>query len=281
MGVITSQQLSNYYDLYRDTEIVFTKEVIKTLNLDPRQVYFKCGGGQWPCILNSASLLMAKIIIGKRGGAYYAMQNSSIVSLRFCFVPQDAPMVNFFVNAKVTEVVPYMDTDDLVVVSLTYNQRAPDDLIGIIGNILEANINAVKRREERIMVTELSKRRLGMTKEETIVFLQNVPRHCILRDVSFSGAKIILLGTKEQIFKQVVIIRFDFIEPRETLLLKGLVVSAEAIEGRADLVVANILFDEKSVPMAYKMRINNYISTVRKSQLSHNSVADSCKEETE
>ena len=69
MGLLTSQQISRYYEIYRDTEITFTKEFISALNLDPRQVYIKCAGSQWPCIINSTSLQSARIIIGTKGGA--------------------------------------------------------------------------------------------------------------------------------------------------------------------------------------------------------------------
>ena len=52
MGIVTSQQIQNYYDLFRDTEVTYTKDVLKTLAVDPRQIYIKCNGAQWPCIIN-------------------------------------------------------------------------------------------------------------------------------------------------------------------------------------------------------------------------------------
>lgn len=281
MAVTTAQQLAEYYEKYKTSEVVFTKEVVCTLNLDPRQVYIKCGGAHWPCILNSTSLSTAKIIVGRKGGAFAALESRPSVSLRLCFTPQDAQIISFFVNAKVTGIEPYMETEDLVIITLTFSQRAPDDLIAIMGGLLEANINAVKRREERIAITPDSKRRLGIESEEMVVFLQNVPRHCIVRDVSFSGAKIIMVGTHDMVFKKVIVLRFDFVDPRESIYVKGLVVAATAIEDRNDLIVANILFDEKSLPMTYKMHINDYIITVRKSQLSHNEAVESTAENGE
>ena len=49
MGVTTSQQLTRYYDQFRDTEIAFSKEIVRIIHLDPRQVYIKANGSQWPC----------------------------------------------------------------------------------------------------------------------------------------------------------------------------------------------------------------------------------------
>ena len=270
MGVVTSQQLSRYYDMYRDIDVVFTKEIIKTLCLNPRQIYIKCAAGQWPCILNSASLLAAKVVVSKNGGAFAAMKKNQSANLHFCFIPADSQPIVFFVNTRFDDFVPYMNSEDLVVVTLSYVNRPPDDLISIMGSLLEANANAVRRREERIALNPNSKRKLGLQSEESIVYVQNVPRHCVLRDISFSGAKLILVGLKAFIIKQIVMVRFEFEEPRETIYVRGVVVAVDEIEGRKDLVVARILYDEKSVPMAYKLRINNYITDVRINQLSEN-----------
>lgn len=270
MGVVTSQQLSRYYDMYRDIDVVFTKEIIKTLCLNPRQVYIRCAGGQWPCILNSASLLGAKVVVSKNGGAYAAMKETPSVNLHLCFTPPDSQPIVFFVNTRFDNAVPYMDSEDLVAANLEFVNRPPDDLISLMGSLLEANANAVRRREERIAINPNSKRKLGLQSEESIVYVQNVPRHCVLRDLSFSGTKLILVGLKAFIIKQIVMVRFDFDDPRETIYVRGVVVAVDEIEGRKDLVVARILFDEKSVPMAYKLRINNYITDVRINQLSEN-----------
>ncbi|MBQ6056795.1 MAG: pilus assembly protein PilZ, partial [Treponema sp.] len=110
MGVVTSQQLSRYYDMYRDIDVVFTKEIIKTLCLNPRQIFIKCAGGQWPCILNSVSLLASKVVVSKTGGAFAAMKKNSSVNLHFCFMPADSQPIVFFVNTRFDDFVPYMNS---------------------------------------------------------------------------------------------------------------------------------------------------------------------------
>lgn len=268
MGVTTSQQISHYYDVYRDTEITFSKEVISTLNVDPRQIYVKCPGAQWPCIINSTSLMQARIIIGTKGGAYAQLsKENATCSLRFCFISPDGQPISFFVSSRVSNIAPYMNSSDLAIITLYFTQRPPDDLIESVGKLLEANVNAIRRKEERILINEESKRRLGLLKEETVVFIQNVPRHCIIRDMSFSGAKIILLGLAQFLKDKEAIIRFDFEDSREPIGVKGVIVSADSIQGRKDLVALSIRYDEKSVPIAYKLRINNYVTSVRKKQL--------------
>ncbi len=269
MGIVTTQQLTRYYELYRDKEVTFSKEVIKTLNLDPRQVYIKCTDSQWPCIINSTSFMGAKIIIGSKGGAYARLsQEKGTVNLRFCFLQADKQPMSFFVNAKVFEIVPYMNSSDLAVVSLTYVQRPPDDLIELIGRLLDANINSLRRKDERIVLTDDSKRKLNLTKSETIAFIDSVPRHCIVRDISFSGAKIILLGVAQFLNNKNIVLRLEFDEPQEVIAIPGSIVKTETVQGRKDIIVVCIQYDTTKIPMSYKLHINTYLSGLRKKQLS-------------
>ena len=268
MGLMTSQQIARYYDVYRDKEVTFSKEFIRALNLDPRQVYIKCAGAQWPCIINSTSLQSARIIIGTKGGAYAQISKEATpLSLRFSFTPPGQLPVSFFVNCRVANVQPYMTSNDLAIITLTFTQRPPDDLIETLGRLIEANFNASRRKEERIIINEESKRRLNLLREETLVYIENVPRHCIIRDLSFSGAKLVLKGLAQFLKDKNAIIRLDFAEPRETLGIQGKIVKAETIEGRKDLASVSIQFLESAVPMSYKLHINSYLTAIRKKQL--------------
>ena len=261
MGITTSQQLQNYYDIYRDKEVTYTKDVLRTLAVDPRQIYVKCNGAQWPCIINSTSFLLAKIIVGTKGGAYAAMTKKEPppVSLRFYFLQQHDQPISFFVAGRVTEVSQYMNSSELAIITITFSQRPPDDLIDKVGTMLEANSNAIKRKEERVVITDDTKRRLNISKDETIIFIQNVPRRCILRDISFSGAKLILLGIEKFINEKEVVLRIHFDEPDEIITLAGRVVKTSPVENRPEIIYACLQFDETKVPTSYKIRINNYL----------------------
>lgn len=269
MGIITSQQLQNYYDFYRDKEVTYTKEVLRTLAVDPRQIYVKCNGAQWPCIINSTSFQIARIIVGTKGGAYAAMAKKAPppVSLRFYFIQQHDQPISFFVTGRITDISPYMNSTELAVITLTFTQRPPDDLIEKIGSMLEANSNAIRRKDERIIITDDAKRRMNMTRDETIIFIQNVPRRCILRDISFSGAKVILLGIEKFIQGKETILRIHFDEPDEIIQLAGHVVKTSPVEGRPEIIYACLQFDEAAVPTSYRIRINTYLTSMRKTIL--------------
>lgn len=271
MGIATIQQINKYYDQYRDTEITFTKDIIRALGLDPRQVYVKCNGGQWPCIVNSTSFLHTKIIIGTKGGAFseLAKKDAPNVNIRFCFRQEnDNEAITFLVTGRVAQIQPYMNSRELVIVTIQFTQRPPDDLIETVGRLLEANANAVRRREERIVISEDTKRKLKLAKEECIVVVQGVPRHCVLRDISFSGAKVLLIGLSQFLSNKESTLKLEFDNPPEEIQIKGTIVSADLIEGRKDICAASIKFDENQIPLSFKLYLNDYLTNVRKTQLS-------------
>ncbi|MFP4618942.1 MAG: PilZN3 domain-containing protein, partial [Spirochaetaceae bacterium] len=41
MPILTNQQISNYYEQYRDVEVTFTKEVIRATGLLTKMIYLK------------------------------------------------------------------------------------------------------------------------------------------------------------------------------------------------------------------------------------------------
>lgn len=280
MGYATSQQLARYYELYQNIDVTFSKEVIKATALIPQEVFIKALGSQWPCVINSSSLTGAKIIAGMKSGIYEKIQQGTTsVSLRFSFLDQDKnEPKSFFISSKVLGVNQYGGSPDLILISLSYTQRAPDDLIEILGSLLEANINSAKRKEERILITPDSMRKLGIIQKETIVFIQGIPRRCILRDLSFSGAKVIMVGIATFLQNKEIVLRVDINEPRIAIGLKGVIVRTENVENRKDLVALAIQYHEKEVPMSYKIHINNYLGQQRKLSPSRAEVSEETKE---
>lgn len=265
-SITTNQQINEYYNKYRENEIIFSKDIMRFLRLDPRQIYVKCAGSQWPCIINSTSFQQAKIIIGTNGGAFQQItrKDAPPVNLRFCFIESDNQPLIFFVTCRVTDVTPYMNSKELAILTLSFTQRPPDDLIYKIGSLIDANQGFIYRKEERIVLNEDTKRLLGINKKESIVYIQSVPRRCIIWNLSFTGSKIIVLGVPKFLENKDCIIRLLFSDPTEIIDVKGTIVSVKTVEGRQDLVEAGIKFDENQVPLAYKMRINDFLSNRRK-----------------
>ena len=265
MGILTSQKINEYYQRFKAINVTFSKEIIQVTGLIPNQVYMKCVGDFWPCVIYSSSFQGAKIIANIKSGILQKLERANnMVGIRFCFKFADkANPVTFFVNTKSTGYSPYGGSNDVGLFTLQFTQRPPDDLIEIIGRILDANVNSAKRREERILVNPETSRKLNIAAKECAVFIQGVPRHCILRDISFSGAKLIMMGVAKFLVNKDAALRMDFDDPRESFLLRGKFIRSEPVEGRKELVALGIIFDENIVPMGYKIRINNYLTQVR------------------
>ena len=173
-----------------------------------------------------------------------------------------------------------MDSKELAVVTLTYTQRPPDDFIVKIGTLIEANINFVRRKEDRIVMTGEARHRLGIEKEDTLIYVQNVPRKCILRDLSFSGAKVVLLGVPKFLDGKEIMLRISFDDPVETVDIRGTIVGAVFAEGRQDIVTASIKFDEHTVPSVYKLHINDYLTMTKKNLLDVSMQAQTAQAQT-
>lgn len=274
MALSTGVQIARYYDFFRDKEIVFTKANLQSLRIDPKQIYLKYQGDQWPCLINSSSLQMAKIIIGTGTGVYteLAKKKDLSVSLRFCFLDQNNSPIQFFVNCVVDKIDLYQNTDKLALVTLNFTQKPPDDLIMRMGEFIEASENFKNRKEDRILINKESLRKLSMEKEETVIYIDNVPRRCILKNISFSGANVMLVGIPKFLIGKPISLQIEFIDMTRPLLINGVIPHAVFLEGRKDISSVNVAFSQETIPMEYKFHINNFITSYQKNMLNSNNV---------
>lgn len=272
MGLSTSVQIARYYDFFRDKEIAFTKANLQSLRIDPRQIYIKCQGDQWPCLINSASLQMAKILIGTGTGIFsqIAKKKDISLSLRFCFIGDDGDNIQFFVNCVVDKIDLYQNTDKLALVTLNFTQKPPEELILRIGEFIETSENFKNRKEERILITPESLRKLLIEKEETLIYIDNVPRRCILKNVSFGGAKVMLVGVPKFLIGKPINLKLEFTDMSTPLHIAGVIPHADFLEGRKDIASVNIAFLSEAIPMQYKFHINNFIVNHQKNMLNSN-----------
>jgi len=265
MGVLTSQKISTYYERYKEINVTFTKDMIQITGLLTQQVHLKCGNDFWPCVVYTASFSGAKIVANTKTGLLGKLQSTNnFVNLRFCFRPPgESNTVTFFVAARVLASVPYGNSQDVNMFTLQFSNRPPDDFIEIIGRVLDANVNSAKRKDERIPLNADNLRKLNITSTETALTIQNVPRRCILRDLSFSGTKIIMMGIAKFLLDKEATVRIDFNDPREAYVIKGKLIRAEDVEGKKEMVALGLQFDEAAVPMGFKIRLNDMLTTTR------------------
>jgi hypothetical protein len=106
-------------------------------------------------------------------------------------------------------------------------------------------------------------RKIKLLSRETAVFIQGVPRRCILRDMSFSGAKVVMVGVAKFLVNKEAALRFDFDDPRESFLIKGKFIRSEDVEGKNEMIALAMEYEDAQIPMGYKIRINEFLSAVR------------------
>ncbi|MGP1440521.1 MAG: PilZN3 domain-containing protein [Treponema sp.] len=266
MSFATSQQITKYLESYKDVSVTFSKEVIEVLSFDVKQASVRVSGGQWPCILNSASMSGAKVICNKNSGILkkISTQSFSNASLRFSFFDSDSKEpISFFVTVRLVGVSDYQ-VDDLTLITLAYTQRAPDALIERLGRIIEANVNAKRHAMEKVVLNDSIMRRIALSKKETVVFVEGVPRRCIIQNVSFVGATVYIMGVASFLKNKSVTLKFEFLDPDTVIAVKGRTVGAIPLEDRKELVSLTIEYELKSVPMNYKLYLNRYFELPKK-----------------
>ena len=264
MAISTSQQIARYYQQYSDVDVTFTKDVIKATLLYPKQVFLKCMGYQWPIVVYSASMTGAKVIANMKTSLSEAIKKSnSMVSLRLSFLQRDkADPLSFFVGAKIAGYTPYgQEKPELYFLTLTYTQRPPDDLIEILGRLIDANTSSARRKDERVPVTADSARAMGLNHKDAMVYIDGVPRRCIVRDVSFGGAKVVILGLAKFLVNKQANLRLTLTETEEEIDVPATVVRFEAVEGRSDIAALALQFDTETIPMKYKLMISGFLNS--------------------
>ena len=264
MAVLPRQKIQDYYVEFRNIPITFHKEVIQVTGLQAKQIILKCGSDFFPCVIYSTSFEEAKIVASNKSGLMDKLkETNNSASIKFCFkVPSSGEQVAFLVTARVVSSAPYDAGPDMSMFTLQFSQRPPDDLIEIVGRIIEANKSFTKRRDERIVITPETVRKLHFTPKEISVTIDGVPRRCILRDISFTGARLVMLGISKFLIDKQITIKFEFDDPDESYNIIGKSINIEKVAERKDMVVLNVLYNDP-IPMAYKVRLSDYLNTIR------------------
>jgi len=268
MSIITSQQLTRYYEQYKTTDVTFNKEVITALGLVARGVYLKIQDRQLPCMVFSSSMASARVIASVPSAVMLALkQANNRLALRWCFkLPEKVDPITFFVTCRPTGFTHYaaVQGPDLHFVSLEFTQRPPDDLIQILGSLLEANSNAQRRKDERIIVTPETLKKLGLESQGAALLVEGKSHKCVLRDLSFSGAKVVVSGSAEAFSNRSVSLKFSRSDQVPEMTLPAAVRRVDEVGGRKDFLAVSMEYSSDP-PMSYKLLINSYISTMRKS----------------
>ncbi len=248
--------------------MLFNKDVNRALMLNSKGVHIRCLGYQWPCIVYSSSMTAAKIIINVKSPIKQIVDKANrMVSLNFSFLTKDRTNpVSFFMKSKVVSYSPYHpEKPDLNFMTLEFAHRPPDELIYRLGELLEAQTRANDRKDERIIINPEVQRVIKLDSSDPVsIKIDKVPRKCILRDLSFGGAKVIIFGVPHFLVNKSAELTLRFEDPDQAVTIAGTVLRFEEVQGRKDLAAFAVSFDEEKLPTEYKLRLNSYFKLRKK-----------------
>jgi hypothetical protein len=265
MSIITSHEISRFYDEYRQTEVTFNKQVMEATGL--LATHLKAAGGETRCVLYACSMAAAKLLVPDlREPMLLAIQKAGgHISVRLTFNRPDKPdPLTFYVAGRMTGSTPYNpQSPHAQLVALEFTGRPSDDLIQVLGVLLEANVNAQRRREERIVITPETLKRIGLESRDCLVTIEGADRRCILRDVSFSGAKVLAAGVAASVAGQPVGLKVVRAEGGEQIALWGEVARTEEVSGHPEILALGLKF-LGDPPVSYKMMLSSFLSGGRR-----------------
>jgi hypothetical protein len=266
MAIITGGQITKYYESYCEIDVSFNRQVISFTVLNPHDVFLRVLGLQIPCIIYSSSMAGAKVLANLDKAHFEKIRKSkNKISLRFSFKRDDNAIPRtFFIASKVTGFRPFSkDNPKTNFISLSYTQKPPNDLIEILGILLDINVNSKKRKEQRITIDDSSVRKLGLKNKSAFLRTQNRPQNAILRDLSFSGAKVFAAGSVDSFNQKVALLQLSFSDLDKPIMIPCKVVRTEEVGDRKDITAVALRFEEPSIPLEYKTKLNQFF-TVKK-----------------
>jgi hypothetical protein len=268
MSTVTSQQLTRFYEQYRETEVTFNRQVIAATGLIPRNLYIRVVDRQLPCTVFSSSLASARVIANVKANFFLDLRRPNTrLALHWCFKrPDKLEPMTFFVACHATGFTHFnVQNPGVQMMTLEFTQRPPNDLIEILGTLLEANWNSQQRREERVLITPENMKKLGMESRDALLLIEGAARHCILRDLSFIGAEVLASGLTDSDTGRVISLKIAKGEQAVEMTLPGTITRVEDAGGRKDIMVVAIEYSTDT-PISYKLLINSFLTSARKAR---------------
>src|SRR5271157_4484746 len=263
MSIVTSQQLIQYYERYRETEVTFNKQVIVATGLMLRNMYLRVLDRELPCTVFSSSMASARVIANVKAHFFLDLKRPNTrLALRWCFKRQDkAEPMTFFVPCRATGFTHFnVQKPGVQMMTLMFAQKPPNDLIEILGGLLEANWNSQQRREERIPITPENMKKLGMESRDATLRIGETSRPCLLRDLSFIGAEVLVPGLTESDSGRPASLNIAKGEQAADMTLQGIITRVEEVGGRRDIKAVAIEYSTDT-PISYKLLVNSFLTS--------------------
>jgi len=260
MALLGSAVLQNLYQEYQDTELTYTKDVAVGLGLLPGESSIKWQGSSYPCVVHSGSFNSAKVLVKLTSSQWRAMQiGSKLTTLTMTMVQSKAgrkELININGTLQLLQ-QPGSGGEVSVLLGVTFAHRPPDNFLQAQGSYLSLRQEANQRTEERILLSPENKDLIGVMNLNTIVTVDHIERKCLIRDLSYTGARAILTGVAPFLVDKPFTLQVPLAEG--TIQIPGKIVRADPVEGHKGLAVIAMGYHTDHVPLDYLKAIQKAI----------------------
>lgn len=254
MTLLGTSVLQNLYQDYLDTELTYSKEVALGLGMLPAESTIKWQGDLYPCVVHSCSFRMARVLVRLTAAQWDALESGSrVTTLTLTFAQSKTGKKELYQFNGTLQVVQHNvagEGEVSALLSIGFSHRPPEGFLQAQGSYLNLKKEAVQRREDRIPVNNETKEMLGLSTLSTTVTVDHIERKCLLRDLSYNGARVILTGVAPFLLDKPFSLAMPLVG-RSPVHIPGKIVRAEAVEGHRGLAVIALGYHPERVPVEY------------------------------
>lgn len=258
----SKNDLRAFYDQYHETNITINKKVIVFLKLIMQNIIFKTANISTNCILYSLSMNTAMILLNV-DKINISEISSKICALKLAFQSHERKTKIFLhIDVKVTGSKQFNSANNkLSLIYLSFCKAPPDDLISIIGSYLKNQQIIEKRKEERIIFNEQTKKRMGFFDPVSVLSMNNAQQKCIIKDISYSGSLVIVKGDFTRLINAPVTLSIIENIKNNRMDITGTIIRSDIIAPDNVISALGLHFDEDKIPVIYHNKIAEYLSS--------------------
>ena len=246
--------LQNLYQEYLDIEVIYSREVTTGLGLVPAGSSLKCQGDLYPCLIHSCSFQKAILLLRLPSSQWKVSQfGTKLAVLTLMFLQPKTSKKELFQFNGPLEILQEHKSDNgtlSIMAEIKFSHRPPEGFLQIQGSYLTLRKETNQRKEARITVSAETQELLGLTSSHSTVIIDHIERKCLIRDLSYQGARVILTGVAPFLVQK----PFQLTVPILNMLpnqIPGQILRAEPVPGHRGLAIVALGYHKDKVPIEY------------------------------
>ncbi len=231
-------------------DILFTRGVLSYLNLAPKNIMLSCGPYRFVAVLQVANFQRIQFVTPDSGLLEEALEKyDNIVSIRFVFANKKEQPLN--VPGVFDKMLPYPPNKKYKLAAVKLDAPLPERYEQIISSILEIERRARDRLEPRIRLASNDRDYFGLDTSQTLISIGGAAQRCYLRDLSASGANIIILDNHLPRMEDDVYLILHLNNQFYPVEMESHIMKADWYDESKQLIQIVLRFVPENVPVSY------------------------------